>query len=327
MIINIHQYIDAPTDAYYERAINLGERGGGVVVHMPHPPEVQASAERTLTAMNDRGFDLQLVAPQPNQLMTSEQPPAFVRKWIGNYNTVVAQQCACAPERLKGLAALALAAGAPIESCFDELDRTSELGFVGVIINPDLGEGDGMTPPLSDRFWFPLYERLQALDLPALVVSAGCRDERESYSSHFITEADIALVSLLLDPAALDTFPGLKLVIGYAGGSTPYQIGRWRAHRPERDVDAVLHRLWFDTLVHTPASLRLLIKVCGADRCLFGADSPGAATVVDPATDQAMDGIKQLVETAPYLSEDDRTAIFAGNALNVFSRLSPRVEA
>ena len=326
MIINAHQYIDAPTDIYYERSINVGERGGGVVVHLPHAPEVQASAERTLAAMDARRFHLQLIAPQPHYLMTSEQPPAFVRKWIGNYNTVVAQQCACAPERLKGLAGLALAAGAPIESCFDELDRTLELGFIGVLLNPDLGEGDGATPPLADPFWFPLYERLQTLDMPALVVSAGCRDERESYSSHFITEADIALVSLLLDPTALDTFPGLKLVIGYAGGSVPYQINRWRAHRPDRDLDAVLRRLWFDTLVHTPASLRLLIEICGVDRCLFGADSPGAVSVIDPATGQAMDDIKGMIERAPYLSESDRRAILGGNALQVFSRLSTRVE-
>ena len=54
-----------------------------------------------------------------------------------------------------------------------------EQGFVGCLLNPDPGECSGVeTPPLGDRFWYPLYEKLVELDVPGHIHSAGCRSER-----------------------------------------------------------------------------------------------------------------------------------------------------
>ena len=61
------------------------------------------------------------------------------------------------------------------ENCLEELERcVTELGFVGCLINPDPVEGDGAPPPgMGDEFWYPLYEKLVELDVPALVHSAS----------------------------------------------------------------------------------------------------------------------------------------------------------
>ena len=63
----------------------------------------------------------------------------------------------------------------------------NDLGFVGVLVNPDPGEGNGLTPTMDDPYWFPLYEKLEEMDVPALLHCAACYG-RENYSEHFISE-------------------------------------------------------------------------------------------------------------------------------------------
>jgi 4-oxalmesaconate hydratase len=49
-------------------------------------------------------------------------------------------------------------------------------GFIGCNLNPDPSGGHvDIGPPLTDRFWYPLYERMVELDVPAMVhVSSSC---------------------------------------------------------------------------------------------------------------------------------------------------------
>lgn len=51
----------------------------------------------------------------------------------------------------------------------------TELGFVGALLNPDPYEGSRPPPGLGDRFWYPVWEVLCELDVPALLHAAGCR--------------------------------------------------------------------------------------------------------------------------------------------------------
>ena len=45
----------------------------------------------------------------------------------------------------------------------------NELGFVGCNLNPDPSGGHWTGPPLTDRSWYPLYEKMVELDVPAMV--------------------------------------------------------------------------------------------------------------------------------------------------------------
>ena len=36
----------------------------------------------------------------------------------------------------------------------------NELGFVGVNLNPDPSGGYWTDPPLTDKYWYPIYEKL-----------------------------------------------------------------------------------------------------------------------------------------------------------------------
>src|SRR6266853_861294 len=55
-------------------------------------------------------------------------------------------------------------------SCLGELERCVKFyGFVAVNLNPDPSGGYWRDPPLFDRWWYPLYEKLVELDVPAMV--------------------------------------------------------------------------------------------------------------------------------------------------------------
>jgi 4-oxalmesaconate hydratase len=85
---------------------------------------------------------------------------------------------------------------------------TEELGFVGVLIHPDPGEGSAKTPPLGDPYWYPLYERLCELDLPGHIHSGNCCNCRKTYDEHFIADEVLAITSIYR-AAVFERFPSL----------------------------------------------------------------------------------------------------------------------
>lgn len=329
MIIDSHAHLFAPDGLYAYRA-NLLADGG----HHPLKPHVSASslqrfADRNVEYMDSVGTDLQMLSPRPYHAMHSVQPTRLLAPWIRANNDMIARTIELHPTRFAGVAALPIGAGQPVSAGFDELRRaTEELGFVGVCINPDPYEGKGYTPGLGDEHWYPLYEKLCELDLPAMVHSAGCFNERETYSEHFITEESIAILSLMRSRVFTD-FPSLRIVISHGGGSVPYQIGRWLAdwaHSGLGDrlgdnfLDALRH-LWFDTVLHHPLSLELLLRTVGADRCLFGTERPGSGTAPNPQTGHDYDDLKPVIDGFDFLDDAQRQGLFEGNARTVYSRL------
>ena len=140
----------------------------------------------------------------------------------------------------------------------------------------------------------------------------------------------MAAWGILRTPRCLVDFPKLKLVIGHGGGYIPYQVGRGRAFRLAamrndpglESFDESMRRLYYDTVLYTQESVEYLIKVVGVDRCLFGTDKPANGSVIDPATGRALNDIKPMIDAIPWLSEEDRSAIYEGNARSAYGRLS-----
>ena len=332
MIIDVHAYVVCSAEIYSRKAYLLGERGwsaggagsrGALVV--PADEVITGDVARCLAAMDEIGTDIQLIGPRPYQMMPAIAPSRVTHAWTHYYNDVIAAQCAASNGRLFGVLALPQVKGEPISRCFDEIDRGAERGFVGVQLNPDPGEGDGQTPGLGDHSWYPLYEKLVSHDLPIIVTSGPVADIREGYSGHYVNEASVAVLSILENRDFFRDFPALKILIGYGGGSVPYQAGRWRARRGRRseleDFDANLRRLYFDTLLYSPAALTMLFDVCGADRCMFATHHPGVGTTVDPRTGRLFGDLKPVIEALPHLTSVDRANIFEKTARSVFTRL------
>ena len=330
MIIDAHAHLIAPDGLYAYRA-NLLANGG---FHFGSPKvrddELAACAAQNVRALDEVETDIQLLSPRPYQMGHSMTPAKLVEPWIAAHNDTVARTVELHPDRFAGVAALPIAHGLPVEAAFKELRRTiQDLGFVGVVVNPDPSEGKGGSPGLDDPYWWPLYEQLVDLDVPMLIHSAGCYSGRESYSEHFITEESIAVLSMLRGEV-FGRFPGLRVVVSHGGGSVPYQLGRWQAERllpllggqPDAEpFEVALRRFYFDSVLHYPPSLELLLRTVGPDRVLFGTERPGSGSAHNPATGRDFDDIKPIIEAFDFLSDEDRRAVFADNALAVYPRL------
>ena len=80
------------------------------------------------------------------------------------------------PDNFIGAAMLPQSPGVDPKTCIPELERcVKEFGFVGINLNPDPSGGWWTSPPLTDRHWYPIYEKMVENDIPAMVhVSTSC---------------------------------------------------------------------------------------------------------------------------------------------------------
>jgi 4-oxalmesaconate hydratase len=85
--------------------------------------------------------------------------------------------------------------------------------------------------------------------------------------------------------------------------------------------------VFFDTCVYHQAGIDLLAKVIPVDNILFASETVGAVRGIDPETGHAFDDTKRYVDAVPWLTEDDRTKIFEGNARRVYRRLDAALTA
>lgn len=331
MIIDVHGHLSAPSELYAWKAGLLSHRGahGRGAPHVSDDelraayilPNASFGHVSHLDHLDGAGVDIQLISPRPYQMMHSEQPK-LVQWFTEETNNLILRSAQLFPDRFRGVAGLPQSPELPQSAWLGELRRTAaEQAFVGVLLNPDPYEGTQVPPALGDRYWYPVYEALCELDVPALIHAAGCRPPaREPYSLHFIQEETVAVWSLLSSDVLKD-FPDLKIVVSHGGGAIPYQVGRFlpsgvRAGSvPYLDK---LRKLWFDTCLYTQEAIELLLKVAGVDRCLFGTEKPGTGSQKNPETGHWLDDIHLLVNNIGWLTDGDREVLYSGNARKLF---------
>jgi 4-oxalmesaconate hydratase len=121
-----------------------------------------------------------------------------------------------------------------------------------------------------------------------------------------------------------DDFPKLKLIIPHGGGAIPFQ---WRRHSAlhelakKRPFEEMVKHLWFDTAIYDRDSLELLIRRMGPDRVLYASEMFGTAKAIDPTTGRCFDDTVPMMNEIEWLSAEDRTKIFEGNAKKLYSRV------
>lgn len=331
MVIDCHGHMSAPEGVWAYRALLTANRGvDGPKFLNYSDSEIEASlhvaeigAKGHLELLDDHGIDMQLISPRPFHSMHSEQPETIVKWFHQAEHDVIARIVELHPDRFQGLAFLPQCAGRPIDSALDELDRCiTQLGFHGCLINPDPYEmnGVGISPGMGERYWYPLYEKLCDLDIPGIIHATTSKSPRFGYSIHMINEESIAILNLLNSSVFID-FPELKIVIPHGGGSIPYQIGRFEADTFKKntgDFKEKLRKLYFDTVLYSKESIEYLIKLVGADRCLFGSECPGVAAVTDPRTGKQMDDLVGYIRDAEYLTDNEKEAVLSNNSKELF---------
>ena len=339
MIVDVHGHLSAPDELNrYKQRVLDGENGPLVVTD----EQIREGLARKwpdgrghLTRLHDFGTDFQLMSPRPFHLPHHEKSDRFVRRLVEAANDLIAHNCRLYPQLFRGIAGLPQQPGVSPKNCIGELERcVKDLGFVGCTINPDPeGSVGERTPGMRDEYWYPLYEKMVELDVPAFIHSAGSCTDRASSSVHHITEQTIAATSLLeglggrmeagSPPNRVwQDFPTLKIIICHGGGALPYQIGRFKSasyRGPGEPFEESVRRLYYDTCLYSRNALELLFKEVGPDRCLFGAENPGMGSSADRQTGEQMDDLAPVVESIEWLTTADRELIFEGNARQLFN--------
>jgi 4-oxalmesaconate hydratase len=292
--------------------------------------EIRESLEGAqLKFQRERGSDLALFSPRASAMAHHIGDEGVSLAWSRLCNDLIHRVSQLYPRNFAGVCQLPQSPGAPPKNSAAELRRCVEdLGFVGCNLNPDPSGGHWTAPPLTDRSWYPLYEVMAELDVPAMVhVSASCNPCFHATGAHYINADTTAFMQLITGDLFKD-FPTLKLVIPHGGGAVPYHWGRYRGlaqdmKRPPLE-EHVLKNVFFDTCVYHQPGIDLLLKVIPIENILFGSEMVGAVRGVDPTTGHYYDDTKRYIE-ASALSPADRRRVFEENALRVYPRLARRL--
>ena len=116
--------------------------------------------------------------------------------------------------------------GVAPETCIPELVKCVEqYGNVGINLNPDPSGGHWTSPPLSDKAWYPIYEKMVEYDIPAMVhVSTSCNACFHTTGAHYLNADTTAFMQCLTSDLFKD-FPTLRFIIPHGGGAVPYHWG------------------------------------------------------------------------------------------------------
>ncbi|NRQ31799.1 amidohydrolase [Nonomuraea sp. NN258] len=327
MIIDVHgHYTTAPPALQAFRDAQLA--GGAAAMAPVSDDELRESVEgNQLRVLRERGGDVMLFSPKASAMEHHVPGAAVADAWARASNDLVHRLCELYPRHFAPVAQLPQTPGGDLGGVLAELRRTvGELGFVGCNLNPD-PSGTWAGLPLTDESWFPLYEALQELDVPAMVhVSTACNPNFHTLGAHYLN-ADTSVFVQLLQSDLFRRFPGLRLVIPHGGGAVPYHWGRYRGLATRNgwpDPAGLLGNVFFDTAVYHQAGIDLLTRVVPAANVLFASEMLGAVRGADPDTGIAWDDTLRYVEAAG-LSPADRTAVLEANALRVYPRLATRL--
>jgi 4-oxalmesaconate hydratase len=335
MIIDCHgHFTTAPPQVaqFRQRQLLEFERTGRAPELAPpavSDDEIRAAiSTNQLARMRERGIDLTIFSPKAVAMDHHRGNEETNVAWARFNNELIQRVCQLYPGQFAGACQLPQAPGvAPRERVFEELQRcVNEYGFVAANLNPDPTGGRWSDPPLSDRgWWYPLYEQLVALDIPAMVhVSGSCNPHFDAVATHYINGDTTAFVQFLTSDIFKD-FPTLKFVIPHGGGAVPFHWGRYRGLAQDMGLppleEKVLENVFFDTCVYHQAGIDLMLRVLPARNILFASETFGAVQGIDPRTRHHFDDTRRYVEASPCAPAEDKAAIFGRNALGVYPRL------
>ncbi len=279
--------------------------------------KLQDIGDKRIAEMDSAGIDMQVLSlstPGVEQSDVGEQITISreVNDWL-------ADGVSKRPSRFAAFATLPVAAP---EKAAEELDRrVTQQGFKGTMIN-----GHTRGRYLDDRFFSPILERAEALDVPIYihptvppkgVVEAYYAGFSPEVSSMFSIggwgwhiETSVHVIRMILG-GVFDRYPKLQIVIGHMGEGIPFFLPRINASMSEkltklgRPIEAYLRENVYYTFAgfNYPATFLNLLLEVGVSRIMFSADDPY----------QSMATARAFLRHIP-VSEADRGRIAHGNA-------------
>jgi aminocarboxymuconate-semialdehyde decarboxylase len=246
---------------------------------------------------------------------------ALARDIVQLQNEAIAKACTEHPDRLIGMATLALQHP---DLATEQLDTAvRKLGLRGAAIG---GSVEGAE--LSDRKFDPFWAKAEELGVilfmhpqQAAGTTQNARLQGKGGLGNTIgnpLETTVFLSHLIFE-GVLDRYPGLKICSAHAGGYLPSYSGRsdalcGRGGTPGADCNALKRKpseyfrgpLYIDTMVFYEEGLRHLVAEVGADHMFYGTDYPFDWPV----------GI-DFVLNASFLTNAQKEAILGGNLVKL----------
>jgi 4-oxalmesaconate hydratase len=338
MIIDIHgHYTTAPKalETWRNRQIAaIGQPSAS-----PKPSELKITDDELresietnqLRLMRERGLDLTIFSPRASFMAHHIGDVEVSSTWAAICNELCYRVSQLFPQNFIPAAMLPQSQGADIATCVPELIKCVEqYGNVAINLNPDPSGGHWTSPPLSDRYWYPIYEKMVEYDVPAMIhVSTSCNPCFHTTGAHYLNADTTAFMQCLTSDLFHD-FPTLRFVIPHGGGAVPYHWGRFRGLAQEMKKppleEHLLDNVFFDTCVYHQPGINLLTEVIPVDNILFASEMIGAVRGIDPYTRHYFDDTRRYIEAAD-MPPEHRFKIYEGNARRVYPRLDATLTA
>lgn len=281
-----------------------------------------------LRALQERGADATIFSPKASAMAHHIGDERVSKQWTRINNDMIHRVTQLFPDNFIGVCQLPQSVGVPIANSIEELERcVLELGFVGCNLNPDPSGGHWNGAPLTDKSWYPFFEKLVELDVPAMIhVSGTCNPNFHATGAHYLN-ADTTAFMQFLSGDLFSDFPDLRLIIPHGGGAVPYHWGRYRGladmlGKPPL-TEHIMKNVFFDTCVYHQPGIDLLFRVIDIDNILFASEMFGAVKGVDPETGHNFDDTKRYID-ALGLSDTDLAKVYEQNARRVYPRINEK---
>lgn len=281
-----------------------------------------------LKLQKERGTDRTIFSPRASWMGHHVGNESTSRFWTEHCNELIYRLTQLYPANFIGGCQLPQTPGAGLDSSVAELERcVNEFDFVGFNLNLDPSGGHWDSPPLGDPYWYPIYEKMCELDVPAMIHVSGCCNKAFHTTGSYYLSADTVAFMQLMTSTVCQDFPDIKFIIPHGGGAVPYHWGRFRGLADMLKLpplsELVMKNVYFDTCVYHQPGIDLLVDVIPVKNILFASEMVGAVRGIDPETGYYFDDTKRYIDNCAALSDDDKSAIFEGNARRVFSRMKP----
>ncbi|HYV84838.1 MAG TPA: amidohydrolase family protein [Patescibacteria group bacterium] len=234
-------------------------------------------------------------------------------------NDHVAQAVAARPGRFAGLATLPMQAP---DLAVRELERcVRTLGLAGAQIGTHVNAWNLDAPEL-----FPIFAAARDLGAALFIHPwdmMGAERMRKYWLPWLVgmpAEESLAFCSLVFG-GVLERLPGLRVALAHGGGAFPGTLGRIQHGFEVRpDLCAVdgkvsprasAARVYVDSLVHDPDTLRFLLRVLGPDRIALGSDYPFPLGEAVPG---------RCIDAVTELTDAERARLRSGTALEFLNR-------
>lgn len=269
-------------------------------------------------AMDERDVDMYALTMTHPHLNWA--PPEFGAKLARVYNDASSAAHLKQPKRFMGTMLLPMQAP---KLAVQELERAAKLPGIRAVNLAENINGKN----LSDKSFWPVYERAEALGLPLFLKNINPIHYRlieKDYSMLNVLgnpfEATIAATALVLG-GVMDAFPKLDVYLPHAGGFFAFVTPRidWSMGTAEyaprgrtnsfknlkqQRASDYRRRFHYDLIMHDPRLMRDLIDIVGADRVACGTDYPQGMAVMKPV---------DYVEAIPNITRRESEMILCEN--------------